>query len=180
MLAANKNMEAGLDLDEYCTRIGYEGPRQPTVEVLHALTAAHSQSIPFENLDVVLGRPIQLEVEALYRKLVVARRGGYCFEQNGLFLEVLRALGFESYPLSARVRLGLAHRAQVAARTHLLVEVRIEGEAWLSDVGVGAASLTRVLRWQVDVEQPTPHEPRRLQYEEGRWFHQMYRGGEWV
>lgn len=167
-------------LNRYCARIGYSRPRTPDVDMLHALTAAHAQSIPFENLDVVLGRRIELEPAALVAKLVDARRGGYCFEQNGLLLEVLRAVGFEARALSARVRLGSVDRAEVPARTHMLLEVRIKGESWLTDVGVGAASLSRALRWQADLVQATRHEPRRLVHEDGRWFHQMRRGDAWV
>ena len=94
-----------MNLAAYFQRIGYRGRYQPDLTLLSALTAAHTHSIPFENLDVLLGRPISLEPDALFQKLVVQRRGGYCFEQNGLFLEVLRELGFQVVPLSARVRL---------------------------------------------------------------------------
>jgi N-hydroxyarylamine O-acetyltransferase len=93
-----------MNLDAYFARIGYEGPREPTLAVLPALSAAHTRSIPFENLDVLLGRPIKLEIDAIFQKLVCDRRGGYCFEQNGLLLHVLDELGFQVAPLSARVR----------------------------------------------------------------------------
>ncbi len=90
-----------MNLAAYFQRIGYRGRFHPDLALLSALTQAHTQSIPFENLDVLLGLPISLEPEALFQKLVVDRRGGYCFEQNGLFLEVLRELGFQ-WPRSAR------------------------------------------------------------------------------
>ena len=80
-------------LDDYLARVGYHGPRAPTLALLSELTAAHTQSIPFENLDVLLGRRIELGIDAVFDKLVRQRRGGYCFEQNGLFLHVLTALG---------------------------------------------------------------------------------------
>src|SRR4051812_30275357 len=94
-----------MDLDAYFSRIGLRGPRAATLETLDELTRAHSSAIPFENLDVLLGRPIDLRPEALFDKLVTRGRGGYCFEQNGLFLAVLEQLGFRVAPLSARVRL---------------------------------------------------------------------------
>lgn len=169
-----------VDLERYFERIGYRGPRTPTLDVLHALTAAHAQSIPFENLDVLLGRPIRLEIGALYHKLVVERRGGYCFEQNGLFMAVLSRLGFEACPLSARVRVGVTDRQIAVPRTHLVLEVKLAGEVWLTDVGVGSASLTSALRCVADLEQPTPHETRRLVREDGRWFHQIRYGESWV
>jgi len=167
------------DLEAYLARIGYTGPRAPTLEVLHALTAAHAQAIPFENLDVLLGRGIDLGPEAVFDKLVRRRRGGYCFEQNGLFLEALTALGFQVSPLSARVRIDRP-RQLLPPRTHLFLRVAIAGESWLTDVGVGALSLTRALRFGVEGEQPTPHEPRRIVREDGRWFHQARLGDAWT
>jgi N-hydroxyarylamine O-acetyltransferase len=149
------------DLAAYFSRIGYRGPRTPTVEVLHALTAAHAQTIPFENLDVLLGRGIDLAPEAVFDKLVRRRRGGYCFEHNGLFFDVLTALGFAVRPLSARGRI-LPPQGQIPPRTHMLLEVHIGGERWLTDVGVGALSLTSAIRFAIDEEQHTPHEPRRI------------------
>lgn len=176
------DMTYELDLGAYFARIGYagevaaSGPRG--VETLHALSAAHVGAIPFENLSVLLGEPIVLEPEALFEKLVRRRRGGYCFEQNGLFLEVLRAIGFDVTPSSARVR--LRHpRTYLPPRTHVFLRVVIDGEAWLADVGVGAASLTSPIRFDVAGEQPTLHEPRRLVEEDGRRFHQIKYGDGW-
>lgn len=166
------------DLDPYLARIGYTGSRAPTLDVLHALTAAHTQSIPFENLDVLLGRPIRLDLEAVHDKLVRQRRGGYCFEQNGLFLHVLSELGFTVAPLSARVRLQRA-RDFMPPRTHLFVRVELAGDSWLTDVGVGGLSLTRAIRLVLDVEQSTPHEPRRIVSTGGRFFHQARFAGSW-
>ena len=177
------------DLDAYFTRIGYAGSREPTREVLDAIIRSHVSRIPFENLDVLLCRPIDLAPAALEQKLVHDRRGGYCFEQNGWLLEILRALGFEVRPLSARVRIGRA-REFTPARTHCFVHVTIDGVPLLADVGVGALSPTASLRFDVDGEQSTPHEPRRL-VREGAWsgdlrdprariFHQARLGTEWV
>jgi N-hydroxyarylamine O-acetyltransferase len=167
-----------MDLAAYFRRIGYRGRYQPDLELLSALTLAHSQSIPFENLDVLLGRPIAIEPDALFQKLVVDGRGGYCFEQNGLFLEVLRELGFQVVPLSARVRLQRA-RDFTPPRTHVFLRVELNGESWLTDVGVGGLSLTSPLRLATDSEQTTPHEPRRILREDGRLFHQVRFGAEW-
>jgi N-hydroxyarylamine O-acetyltransferase len=132
------------ELEAYLARIGYLGPRAPTLEVLRALTAAHAQAIPFENLDVLLGRRIALDVDALFDKLVRQRRGGYCFEQNGLFLHVLATLGFDVRPLSARVRLDRP-RSDTPPRTHMFLRVELGNESWLTDVGVGGLSLTAPL-----------------------------------
>ncbi len=172
-------MSSDLDLDAYFARIGYDGPTEPTLPVLHALTAAHAQAIPFENLDVLLGQRIRLDPAALHDKLVLKRRGGYCFEQNGLLLHVLSALGFRVAPLSARVRLDRP-RDFVPARTHLFLRVELDGESWLTDVGVGALSLTCAIRLVTDTEQGTPHETRRIVREDGRYFHQAQLGSEWA
>jgi N-hydroxyarylamine O-acetyltransferase len=168
-----------LDLEAYFSRIGYAGPRVATLEVLNALTAAHAQAIPFENLDVLLGRGIDLAPEALFDKLVRRRRGGYCFEHNGLFLEVLTALGFAVRPLSARGRI-LPPPGQIPPRTHLLLEARVDGQRWLTDVGVGALSLTSAIRFALGEEQHTPHEPRRIVREAEHWLHQARLGDTWT
>ncbi len=159
------------DLDAYFDRIAYSGSRAPTLAVLHSIVAHHITAIPFENLDVLLGRGIDLAPAAVERKLVTARRGGYCFEQNSFLLRVLTAMGYRATPLSARVRRGQP-RDFTPPRTHLFLRVEIDGVAWLADVGVGGLSPTRALRFDTEAEQATPHEPRRIVREDGRWFHQ--------
>jgi len=171
-------MSRVMDLAAYFQRIGYRGRYQPDLALLSALTAAHTQAIPFENLDVLLGARISLEPDALFQKLIVERRGGYCFEQNGLFLQVLQELGFQVTPISARVRLQRP-RDFTPPRTHVFLRVELEGESWLTDVGVGALSLTSPLRLATSDEQPTLHEPRRLVREGERLFHQVRFGDEW-
>ncbi len=167
-----------VDLDRYFARIGYTGSRTPDLATLNALAHAHVLAIPFENLDVLLGRAIDLETAALEAKLVEARRGGYCFEQNSLMLEVLRALGYDAHPISARVRLGRP-RDYLPARTHVFVRVELD-ESWLVDVGVGAMSPTCALRLADEAVQVTPHEPRRLVREGRLLFHQVQQGTEWL
>ncbi len=166
-------------LEPYFQRIGYSGPREPTLATLHAIVAAHTRTIPFENLDVLLGRPIVLDIESLLGKLVHDHRGGYCFEHNGLLLFVLEALGFEAQPLSARVRLQRP-RDFTPPRTHMFVRVWLEGRPWLADVGVGGLSPTAALRLDVEDEQATPHEPRRIVREDDRLFHQARLGDTWA
>jgi N-hydroxyarylamine O-acetyltransferase len=120
-----------LDLDAYLARIGLSG--RPSLAEVHR---AHVLAIPFENLDPHRGARVSLEPDALERKLVGERRGGYCFEQNLLFAEVLRALGAEVELLLARVRAG-APPGTIRPRTHLVLRVAIEGTSWLADVGFG-------------------------------------------
>ncbi len=182
-------MSFQLDVDAYFRRICLRRPSQATVESLHLIVAAHVQHIPFENLDVLLGRAISVQPADVEAKLVHAGRGGYCFEQNTLLLYVLRSLGYEASPISARVRLG-RERDFTPARTHLFLRVEIDGETWLADVGVGALSCTAALRLQTGLLQPTPHESRRI-VAQGQWqkelrspdavlYHQAKLGEDWV
>ncbi len=168
-----------IDLDAYFARTGYAGPRTPSLATLNGIVAAHAQTIPFENLDVLLDRGIDLAPAAVERKLVRSRRGGYCFEQNSLLLHVLEALGFAVKPISARVRLQRP-RDFTPPRTHLFLRVEIDGASWLADVGIGSLSLTSAIRLQADAEQATAHEPRRIVREGTRLFHQARLGDEWV
>lgn len=123
-----------LDLDAYLDRIDYAGPVEPSLDALGALHEAHLAAIPFENLDILLGRPIELALEALERKLVAGKRGGYCFEQNTLFRAALEAFGFTVDALAARVRMGTT---SMRPRTHMLLRVEAEGRSFLADVGFG-------------------------------------------
>ena len=167
-----------MDIDAYFKRIGYAGTRTPTLENLHKLTFAHTTTIPFENLDVLLGRPITLNIESLFQKLVVERRGGYCFEQNGLFLAVLTQLGFKAAPLSARVRIDRP-RDFIPSRTHMFIRVDFRDKSWLTDVGVGGLSLTQAIELDNNETQTTPHEARRIIRDGKIFFHQVKFGDKW-
>lgn len=147
--------------------------------MLEALAMRHVLSVPFENLDVMLGRGIDLAPAALERKLVHERRGGYCFEQNGLMLGILRQIGFDVRPHAARARLE-APREFVPPRTHLCLVVAIDGTEWLFDVGLGGGSLTRPIPFRSREPQETPHERRRLVEEDGSLFHQWWTAKGWA
>jgi N-hydroxyarylamine O-acetyltransferase len=166
-----------IDIDRYFTRIGYRGPRTASLATLNAIAAAHVQAIPFENLDVLLGRPIDLEIGAVQRKLVDAGRGGYCFEQNSLLLAVLTELGFAARALSGRVRFQRP-RDYTPPRTHLFVRVELDGP-WLIDVGVGSMSLSSAIRLDTVDPQTTPHETRRIIREGELTYHQARLGDDW-
>ncbi|MEY4580531.1 MAG: hypothetical protein RL701_5234 [Pseudomonadota bacterium] len=166
------------ELERYFARIGYTGSTAPRLDVLHALTAAHTQHIPFENLAVLLGQRIDLSTDATFDKLVTQRRGGYCFEQNGLFMRVLTALGFTVTPLSARARFGRTPGV-LTTRTHLFLRVELDGVSWLTDVGFGGMSLTAALRFELELAQATPHEPRRIVREGDHYLQQAYLGDTW-
>ncbi|KAH1172220.1 hypothetical protein KIL84_007838 [Mauremys mutica] len=93
-----------MDVGAYLSRIGYQGPTEPTLETLRGLHRCHLFSVPFESLSVHCGEPITLALPLLYDKIVRRRRGGFCYENNGLFLWLLRALGFCAVGLAGRVR----------------------------------------------------------------------------
>jgi len=150
-----------LDLESYCRRIGYAGPRSPTLATLRALQAHHPRAIPFENLDTLVGRPVRLDLDSLQRKLVHGRRGGYCFEQNMLFKHVLGALGVPATALAARV-VWERPTDEVRARTHMVVLTEVEEGRYLCDVGFGGLTPTAPLALEPNIEQATPHETFRI------------------
>jgi N-hydroxyarylamine O-acetyltransferase len=166
-----------LDLRAYLRRIGYDGDTAPTTETLAALHRAHLASIAFENLDVVLGRGVSVELDNIRAKLVDRRRGGYCYEHGLLFAAALRRLGYPVDRLLARVGGdGDAPRA----RTHMTLRVRTEAGPWLADVGFGSG-LLEPLPFDADGPQTqggwtfelSPTGP-------GAWQLRERQGGEWV
>jgi N-hydroxyarylamine O-acetyltransferase len=150
-----------LDLDSYLRRVGYSGSLEPTLETLRALQLSHACTIPFENLDTLLGLPVAIDLESLQRKLVQARRGGYCFEHNVLFKSVLEAVGLRSTALAARV-VWERPAGEVRARTHMALLVEIGATLYLVDVGFGGLTPTAPLTLQTGIEQATPHETFRV------------------
>jgi len=141
------------DVRAYLRRIGFRGATEPSAGSLRALHRAHLYTVPFENLDIHLGRPIVLEVAGLHRKIVEQRRGGFCYELNGLFGSLLRALGYEVSLLEARARMS-AGDGFGPPFDHLLLAVRCPGspERWLADVGFGD-SFVEPLRLEVAEDQ---------------------------
>src|SRR5574341_1574684 len=119
----------------YLERIAYSGSREPNLQTLQTLHRAHLLAVPFENLDIHLGRPIVLDQDKLFEKIVLERRGGFCYECNGLFGALLREMGFQVTLLSARVRIsdGSGFGPEF---DHLVLRVEL-GEPWLADVGYG-------------------------------------------
>jgi len=132
------------DLDAYLLRIGLPARVTVNAEGLARLQRAHRQSIPFENLDVMLGRGVAIDPASVFAKLVARRRGGYCFEHGRLFGDALAALGFRGRPLLARVWLGVEDGADAPPLTHTLSLVRFGSdesgaEAWIADAGFGGS-----------------------------------------
>jgi N-hydroxyarylamine O-acetyltransferase len=121
-------------IEAYLQRLNYTGPLNPTTETLAGLHQAHLLAVPFENLDIHLGRPIVPDETLLYNKIVGQRRGGFCYELNGLFAALLRELGFDVTLLSARVSRGEGKFGREFDHMTLLVQLQ---ERWLADVGFG-------------------------------------------
>jgi N-hydroxyarylamine O-acetyltransferase len=123
-----------MDVSLYLKRIGYDGATDVSYETLRALHRAHLLSTPFENLDIHLGRPIVLEETRLLEKIVVQRRGGFCYELNGAFAWLLRSLGFEVDLLSAAV--AKPDGGLDPPFDHMALAVKLD-RTWLADVGFG-------------------------------------------
>jgi N-hydroxyarylamine O-acetyltransferase len=128
-----------MNLESYLKRIQYAGPRQPTVETLRALHRAHLLAIPYENLDIHLGRRLTLDMEHIYHKIVEQGRGGWCYEMNGLFAWALRELGFAVTLIGSNV--GQPAQGGVDDDLdHLVLLVTLD-HPWLADTGFGNAYL---------------------------------------
>jgi N-hydroxyarylamine O-acetyltransferase len=163
-----------LDVGAYLDRIGYAGSLEPSPEVLTALHRAHATTIPFENLDIILGRGVSLRLDDIQEKLLRQRRGGYCYEHNLLFAALLERMEFDVRRLVARVQ-----PDKPGPRTHMLLNVTIDGEEWLADVGFGAALLDPIpLDDGIEVRQGEwTHGTARMR--DGSWRLRTRDGEEW-
>jgi N-hydroxyarylamine O-acetyltransferase len=153
--------ETAFDLDAYLDRIRLGRRPDPTLETLRMVVSGHCAVIPFENIDVLLGRAPKLDLGSLQAKMVRGKRGGYCFEQNLLLRAGLCALGFTATGMIARVVRGLPADAARGA-SHMVVRVDLPEGPFLVDVGFGSLTPTGPLAMRPTIEQETPHEPMRL------------------
>ncbi|MGV0744031.1 arylamine N-acetyltransferase family protein [Mycolicibacterium sp. XJ870] len=168
------------DLTGYFARIGFTGPARADLETLRTVVAAHNRSIPFENLDPLLGIPVvDLSFAALADKLVDRRRGGYCYEHNGLLGYVLEEMGFGVDRLAGRVVWMKEPDAPLPAQTHNVLAVTVPGVdgRYLVDVGFGGQTLSSPIRLEAGPVQETRHEPYRLvDHEDGYVLSAQIRG----
>ena len=148
-----------LPIEPYLARIGYTGPVSPTAETLHALQSLHNERIPYENLDIMHGVPLSLEIPDIYEKVVTRGRGGYCFELNGLFAWLLRRLGYSVTEHFARY---LRDEPALPMRRHRVMLAETQGETYLCDVGIGAFVPTFPLRFVPHIEQPQRQDVYRI------------------
>jgi N-hydroxyarylamine O-acetyltransferase len=166
-----------IDLEAYAERIGLTGELRPSADCLRDLHLAHATHVPFENIEVLMRRPVRLDVESLWKKLVEDRRGGYCFEQNTLFAAVLEQIGFRVTRLAARVRMGAVG---VRPRSHMLLAVEAEGRQWLADVGFGGDALLLPVAWLPGEVSAQFAWQYRLMEEGAGYVLQAWQAGGWV
>jgi N-hydroxyarylamine O-acetyltransferase len=160
-------------MQDYWKRVGLSGPCP-----LPLLVQAHLRHIPFENLSILAGQSISLDPASLWSKLVQGRRGGYCFEQNGLMESVLQRLGYAVTPLAARVRRGVT---EVRPHTHKLLRVQDQGQEFLVDVGFGGEGPSAPLPWREGAWELQPGVIHRLRQEDELWVLQcQHDGGLWL
>lgn len=171
-------MSQKVNLNAYFERIGFAGSIAPTLATLEAITALHPAAIPFENLDPLLGLPVELGLRAIEKKLLTERRGGYCYEHNLLLGAVLRELDFPVRNLAARVLWNNPDGAATAP-SHMLLAVDIGGATYIADAGFGGLTLTAPLRLKADAEQATPHETFRLTGGQPDWTLEARVGEDW-
>lgn len=126
-----------MNIQGYLQRINYPRTAGPTRDTLNALHAAHLLAVPFENLDIASKRPILLDREALWNKIVTRKRGGFCYELNGLFAWLLEQIGFDVSHLNGRVFSGAGSLGIEFDHLALLVRIPGEPDRWLADVGFG-------------------------------------------
>lgn len=166
-----------LDVDAYLERVGYDGDLKPTAETLRGLHRAHVAAIPFENLDIVLGRGISLEMDAMQDKLIRRDRGGYCYEHNLLFAVLLEHIGFAVSRLTARIRMG-SNEPQPSG--HMLLRVDAGGRPWLADVGFGGQRLLEPIPLEDGATARQGSWTYRLDYEgAGVWVLRVWRPDGW-
>jgi N-hydroxyarylamine O-acetyltransferase len=161
-----------VDLDAYFKRIQWRGGTSVTLETLTGLQYAHTGHIPFENLDVLLGRHVRLDLESVQTKLVHSRRGGYCFEHATLFAAVLEAIGFQ--PIRHAGRVVLFDPMTESPRTHMFLTVEANGARFIVDPGFGPFGS----RVPVPLHVGTPDRATHwLTRDDGRWTLRLMRDG---
>lgn len=150
--------------EAYLRRIGYYGELSADVASLHALHRHQVMSVPFEALDVQLGRPIRLGLPGLFEKVVVRRRGGFCYELNWMFCALLRELGFAADLVSARIWSDDAYGPEF---DHVALVVRL-AEPWLADVGFGKSFIEPLRLLDPDIQPDTSHDYRLERMSDGQ------------
>lgn len=164
-----------MNIESYLERIGHCGATEPTREVLRGLHRAHMFSVPFENLDISLGRPILCDEDRFVHKIVSEHRGGFCYELNGAFAALLRSLGFQVTLLSARV--SRADGSEGPDFDHMALLINLE-EPCLADVGFGD-SFVEPLRMEIGMEREQFGRSYRITQKDERFRYEANLDGTW-
>lgn len=130
-------MDIQPNVQQYLKRIGYSGPLNPNIEVLSQLQELHVHTVPYENLDILGGVPISLDIPHLFHKIVTKQRGGFCFELNALFGWLLQELGFDVTHYFGRFWRGETNTP--SKRRHHILHIEIDNRRFIADVGAGAS-----------------------------------------
>jgi len=162
----------------YLQRLGYDAPPPPTLQTLQDLQLRHVCTFAFESLSTLLHLPVPIDLPSVEQKVLLDGRGGYCYELNQLFLELLQELGFDARGITGRVVMGGPPDAHTA-RTHRLSLVTVDGVRYICDVGFGGMVPSSPLRLDSEAIQATAHEPYRLTCKHGSYTLWAQVGGEW-
>lgn len=156
-----------LNLEQYLKRIQLTDTPKKTEAGLYQLQSSQVRNIPFENIDCFLHREIHTDLEKLQTKIFTNKRGGYCFELNGIFSHVLEALDFESRPLLARV---MYRGTGINSRTHIIILVNLNGREYIADVGFGGPGTYYPIPFEIGREDVQSHGVFRIMKDEVHGF----------
>lgn len=168
-----------MEIEKYLERINYEGDTKPTLGLLNALQKKHLLSIPFENLDIHYNIPIELNIPDIFEKLVINRRGGFCYELNGLFYELLRVMRFDVKMISARV-FDQKQQSFSPEFDHLAIIAKIDSGDYLVDAGFGEFAFSP-LRIELNTIQDDERGSFRIEKYDDLYYKVAKRAGEnWI
>ncbi len=162
-------------MEAYLARVGWGGALDPTIDTVTGLMRAHMAAIPFENLDLLLGRGVRVDLDHVHAKLVAGRRGGYCFEHGTLFQAALNALGVNVTAHAARVLL-ITPKAD-SPRTHMFLTMQVEGQTWVLDPGFGGHGPLVPVPLVAGREARSGTDVHRLLQRDGEWVLEGRLGG---
>ncbi|WLH37556.1 arylamine N-acetyltransferase [Pseudomonas sp. FP2196] len=164
----------------YLQRLGFNAPPAPapTLETLRQLQLRHTGVFPFENLATITGAPVLIDLPSIEQKVLHDGRGGYCYELNNLFFNLLLELGFDARAISGRVVMNQPEGTWTA-RTHRLTLVTLDGVRYITDVGFGGMVPTAPLILDTEDDQVTPHEPYRIEKQADGYMLRANVAGEW-
>lgn len=166
------------DLKEYLNRIGYEGEPKLDLETFKKLHRCQVFSVPFENFDVYINGKVEIEKQAVLDKLIKHGRGGYCYELNGAFHDLLTAIGFKVKYLASRPMMGYT---ELRPKTHMMLMVELEGEQYLADVGFTCLNIIEPIKIEPGVIHHQYGQCFRIIAEDERGFiFQSKAGNDWV